>query len=246
MKNRIREMVLLSALVAIAAIPALAQDATATVAVATARCGCRLPRRPGRPPGACPKGGRFSRTTGCAATWTSTSPRRTTSRTSAAARSRRPIIIAAGGANSPCNAYARYLMGGYLEVQPFGKTFARHVFVFFTPTFSFGNNVPQFKYTASMAGIAFERAVGVGIELPKNFEIRVTQHQVDWLGKYKSTIVGMPGRTSAPPDPTACTQRSARAGISAATAARAKDARIHLAITNRNAFVAPAFRRALW
>jgi hypothetical protein len=97
-------------------------------------------------------------------------------------------IVTAGGVNSPCNAYARYLLGGYLEVQPFGKTFARHVFVFFTPTFSFGNNVPQFKYTASMAGIAFERAVGIGIELPKNFEFRVTQHQVDWLGKYKNNV----------------------------------------------------------
>ncbi len=98
------------------------------------------------------------------------------------------VIISAGGASSDCNAYARYLLGGYLEVQPFGKTFARHVFVFFTPTFSFGNNVPQFKYTASMAGIAFERAVGIGIELPKNFEFRVTQHQVDWLGKYKNNV----------------------------------------------------------
>lgn len=98
------------------------------------------------------------------------------------------VIVAAGGANSDCNAYARYLLGGYLEIQPFGKTFARHVFVFFTPMFSFGNNVPQFKYTASMAAIAFDRAVGVGLELPKNFEIRVTQHQVDWLGKYKNNL----------------------------------------------------------
>ena len=103
------------------------------------------------------------------------------------------IIVAAGGVNSPCNAYARYLLGGYLEVQPFGRTFARHVFVFFTPMFSFGNNVPQFKYTASMAGIAYERAIGVGLELPKNFELRVAQHQVDWLGKYKNNVGGPPG-----------------------------------------------------
>jgi hypothetical protein len=98
------------------------------------------------------------------------------------------VIVAAGGANSTCNAYARYLLSGYLEVQPFGKTFARHVFLFFTPTFSFGNNVPQFKYTASMAPIAFERAVGIGVELPKNFEVRVTQHQVDWLGRYNHNV----------------------------------------------------------
>lgn len=98
------------------------------------------------------------------------------------------VIAAAGGANSNCNAYARYLLGGYLEIQPFGKTIARHLFIFFTPTFSFGNNVPQFKYTGSMSGIAFERAVGVGFELPKNFEIRITQHQVDWLGKYNHNV----------------------------------------------------------
>jgi hypothetical protein len=98
------------------------------------------------------------------------------------------IIAAAGGANSPCTAYARYLMGGYLEIQPFGRTIARHLFVFWTPTFSFGSNVPQYKYSASMAGIAYERAVGIGFELPKNFEVRVEQHQVDWLGKFKGTV----------------------------------------------------------
>jgi hypothetical protein len=93
-----------------------------------------------------------------------------------------------GGASSTCNAYARYLWGGYLEVQPFGKTFARHAFLFFTPMFSFGNNVPQFKYTASIAAIAYERSVGLGIELPRNFEFRLTQHQVDWLGRYKQGV----------------------------------------------------------
>jgi len=39
-----------------------------------------------------------------------------------------------------------------------------------------------------MAGIAFERAIGLGIELPKNFEFRVTQHQVDWLGRYNHNV----------------------------------------------------------
>jgi hypothetical protein len=103
-----------------------------------------------------------------------------------------------GGASSTCNAYARYLWGGYLEVQPFGKTFARHAFLFFTPMFSFGNNVPQFKYTASMAAIAYERSVGLGIELPKNFEFRLTQHQVDWLGRYKHSVGPADLSTSGP------------------------------------------------
>ena len=186
-------MALLSALVAFAGFPALAQDVTASVATpATAAAAADPAPKPiswgvpeGRmffphdwvrgyvdyevaPPHNEPDLGRCTQS--------------------------QAIIIAAGGANSPCNAYARYLLGGYLEVQPFGKTLARHLFLFFTPTFSFGNNVPQFKYTASMAGIAFERAVGIGFELPKNFEIRVTQHQVDWLGKYKNPIgTGTPG-----------------------------------------------------
>ena len=191
MKNRMREMVLLSALVASAGFPALAQDVTASVATPATAAADPAPKPiswgvpEGRmffphdwvrgyvdyevaPPHNEPDLGRCTQS--------------------------QAIIIAAGGANSPCNAYARYLLGGYLEVQPFGKTLARHLFLFFTPIFSFGNNVPQFKYTASMAGIAFERAVGIGFELPKNFEIRVTQHQVDWLGKYKNPIgTGTPG-----------------------------------------------------
>ncbi len=31
------------------------------------------------------------------------------------------------------------------------------------------------------------------IELPKNFEFRVTQHQVDWLGRYKHNVGGPAG-----------------------------------------------------
>lgn len=184
MKNRMRETVLLlSVLLMFAGVPALAQDATGTVALATAAAADPAPAPAswgvpeGRmlfphnwvrgytdfsvaPPHNEPDLGRCS-------------PLHAT-------------IITAGGAGSNCNAYARYLWSGYLEIQPFGKTWARHAFIFFTPTFSFGNNVPQFKYTSSMAGIAFERSVGLGIELPKNFEFRVTQHQVDWLGKYNN------------------------------------------------------------
>jgi hypothetical protein len=190
LKNRIREMVLLCALAAFAGLPALAQNADGTLAVsmpaAPAATAAGVPAPPpswgvpeGRllfphnwlrgyvnfdvaPPHNEPDLGRCSPVS--------------------------TVIVAAGGANSNCNAYARYLLGGYLEIQPFGKTLARHLFVFFTPTFSFGNNVPQFKYTASISGIAFERAVGFGIELPKNFEFRVTQHQVDWLGKYNHGV----------------------------------------------------------
>ena len=188
MKNPIRE-ILLSALLAFAGLPALAQDATATLSTPTDAAAAPAPKPPswGVPPGR----------TFFPQNWLrgyvgfEVAPPHNEPDLGRCANSQ-ALIIAAGKANSPCNAYARYLLSGYLEVQPFGRTFARHLFVFFTPTFSFGNNVPQFKYTASIDGIAYERAVGFGVELPKNFEFRVTQHQVDWLGKYSRSNVGGP------------------------------------------------------
>jgi hypothetical protein len=192
LKNRMKTgVLLLSAILAFAAISARAQDAFGTATLAT-------PADPGAPAQSKPTGGGAVRGLLFPRNWL-----RGYASFDVAAPHNEPdlgrcsqsqtIIIAAGGANSPCNAYARYLIGGYLEIQPFGRTFLRHAFVFFNPTFSLGNNVPQFKYTASMAGIAFERSVGLGITLPKNFEIRVTQHQVDWLGKYKNNLGGPAG-----------------------------------------------------
>ncbi len=189
MKNRIREIVLLSALLAFSGPPALAQDATASLA-ASASAASEPEAAPSPRP---PAWGVPERRMFFPHHWV-----RGYVEYDFAAPHNEPdlgrcspshaVIVAAGGANSDCNAYARYLLGGYVELQPFGKTLARHLFLFFTPTFSFGSNVPQFKYTASMSGIAFERAVGFGFELPKNFEIRVMQHQVDWLGKYNHNV----------------------------------------------------------
>ena len=45
------------------------------------------------------------------------------------------------GPNAPCAAFARYLTGGYLEVQPFGRTPLRRLFLFAQPVLSLGNNV---------------------------------------------------------------------------------------------------------
>jgi len=187
LKNRIRKIVLLlPALLALACMPGLAQDVAGVVALATSAAMADPAPRPA------PWGAREGRTL-FPHNWVrgytdfSFAPPHNEPDLGRCSPSS-TVIKSAGGASSTCNAYARYLLSGYLELQPFGKTFARHAFVFFTPTFSFGNNVPQFKYTASMAGIAFERAVGLGIELPKNFEFRVTQHQVDWLGKYNHNV----------------------------------------------------------
>ena len=196
MRNRIREIIiLLSALVAFAGLPALAQDAAGTLSAASSAAGSEADPAPKPASWGVPEGRLFfphNSIRGYADFQVAPShnePDLGRCTQSGA------IIAAAGGANSPCTAYARYLIGGYLEIQPFGKTLARHLFVFFTPTFSLGSNVPQYRYTASASGIAFERSVGVGFELPKNFEIRITQHQVDWLGKFatKNVDPSVPG-----------------------------------------------------
>jgi hypothetical protein len=94
----------------------------------------------------------------------------------------------AGGANTSCTAYSRYMISGYLEIQPFGRTFLRHAFVFYQPRFSFGHNIPQVSYSASFEPMAYERSVGVGVELPKHFELRFVQHRSEWLGRYGGNL----------------------------------------------------------
>jgi len=93
-----------------------------------------------------------------------------------------------GGASSACTAYVRWIASGYIEMQPFGRTLLRHVFVYYTQQFYFGRNVPQYLYTASFDPMMDERSLGVGIELPKNFELRLTSHHVDWLGYYTRNL----------------------------------------------------------
>jgi hypothetical protein len=95
-----------------------------------------------------------------------------------------PQPASAGGSASQCTAYGRYYMSGYVEIQPFGRTFARHFFLFIEPKMTFGKNIPQVLYTASMEPISFDRSVGIAFQLPRNFELRATQHQVDFLGRY--------------------------------------------------------------
>jgi hypothetical protein len=81
-----------------------------------------------------------------------------------------------GGKDAPCNAFARYLLSGYVEVRPFGRTQLRRLFFYGEPTFVFGKNVPQTLYTWSPAAIGWERSWGAGVEIGRGFEMRVTQH----------------------------------------------------------------------
>jgi hypothetical protein len=109
-----------------------------------------------------------------------------------------PQPTGSGGMASSCTAYARYLFSGYIEFQPLNRTLARHLFFFFEPKFSFGKNIPQLSYLASMEPIAFDRSVGIAIELPKSLSLRVTQHQVDYLGRYANPLGPADLRTNGP------------------------------------------------
>src|SRR3977135_3697908 len=78
-----------------------------------------------------------------------------------------PQPASAGGPASACTAYARYMLSGYLELQPFGRTPARHIFFFFEPRISFGRNIPQLTYASSMEPIAYDRSIGIAFQLPR-------------------------------------------------------------------------------
>src|SRR5690242_12748148 len=81
-----------------------------------------------------------------------------------------------GGANAPCNAFARYMISGLLEVRPFGRGPLRRFMVWGEPRFLFGRNVPQALYTWSFDAIGIEHSWGAAIYMGKGFEMRVTQH----------------------------------------------------------------------
>jgi len=109
-----------------------------------------------------------------------------------------PQPASAGGTASRCTAYARYMLSGYLELQPFGRTPAQHIFLFFEPRISFGRNIPQLTYASSMEPIAYDRSIGIGFQLPGNLELRATQHQVDYLGRYGKLLGSADLHTSGP------------------------------------------------
>jgi hypothetical protein len=81
-----------------------------------------------------------------------------------------------GGVNAPCNAFARYMFSGLLEVRPFGRGQFRRFMLFGEPRFLFGKNIPQTLYTWSFDAIGVEHSWGAAIYLGKGFDIRVTQH----------------------------------------------------------------------
>jgi hypothetical protein len=82
----------------------------------------------------------------------------------------------AGGRNDPCNAFARYMLSGLIEVRPFGRGQLRRFMLFGEPRLLFGKNLPQTLYTWSFDAIGIERSWGGAVYLGRGFEFRVTQH----------------------------------------------------------------------
>ena len=96
-----------------------------------------------------------------------------------------------GRCNQPqptCSAFARYMASGYIEFQPFARTPLRHAYVFFAPRFFFGDNIPQISYTYSMSPLAWERLLGLAIALPKHFELRITNHNVQSFSPFDKSL----------------------------------------------------------
>jgi hypothetical protein len=81
-----------------------------------------------------------------------------------------------GGVNAPCSAFARYQISGSVELRPIGRTIARRLMFFYDPNFLFGKTLPGVLYTWSWSGIGMEYKWGVGIDLPKHFQFRYTNH----------------------------------------------------------------------
>src|SRR5215472_7531769 len=81
-----------------------------------------------------------------------------------------------GGANAPCNAFARYMLSGVVEARPFGRGPLRRFMLFWDPSFLFGKNVPQSLYTWSFDAIGIEHSWGGAVYMGRGFELRVTQH----------------------------------------------------------------------
>jgi hypothetical protein len=88
----------------------------------------------------------------------------------------------------PCRAFARYVLSGYVEFQPFARGPLKHFYSFFEPRAWFGSTLPQRDYTWGGNPIALERILGMGIELPKNFEFRLTNHAVTSFGQYSNKL----------------------------------------------------------
>jgi len=88
-----------------------------------------------------------------------------------------------GGVNAPCNKFARYLLSGNFVFHPFGRTLLHVVKFEWNPTMAFGKNLPHTLYTWDWNWIGMENSWVAAVDLPKRFDIRMTQHFL-WTPQY--------------------------------------------------------------
>lgn len=88
-----------------------------------------------------------------------------------------------GGVDAPCNKFARYLLSGNFVVHPFGKTILHVIKFEYNPTMAFGKNLPHTLYTWDWNWIGMENSWVAAVDLPKKFDIRMTQHFL-WTPQY--------------------------------------------------------------
>jgi len=97
----------------------------------------------------------------------------------------------AGGTASLCTAYGRYLWSGYVEFQPIGRTPVVISSCSLNQSLLLEGNIPQPQLHGFHVTDSFERSVGVGFKLPKNFELRVTH--IKWIGSGVQQVAGPGG-----------------------------------------------------
>ena len=90
-----------------------------------------------------------------------------------------------GGVNAPCNKFARYLLSGNFVFHPFGRTILHTLKFEWNPTLAFGKNLPHTLYTWDWNWIGMEHGWVAAVDLPKRFDVRMTQHFI-WAPQYNN------------------------------------------------------------
>jgi hypothetical protein len=88
-----------------------------------------------------------------------------------------PGICGLRNTDTYCSAFARYMLGENISIQPFANVpYASHLRTHFNTNLLLGKTIPQYQYTWSPKAIGIERSASVGIMFSHNIELVGTQH----------------------------------------------------------------------
>ncbi len=76
-------------------------------------------------------------------------------------------------------------MSGNFVFHPFGRTILHTLKFEWSPTLAFGKNLPHTLYTWDWNWIGMEHSWVAAVDLPKRFDIRMTQHFI-WVPQYSN------------------------------------------------------------